>query len=211
MASNNWSGRPNGQIPVSMMNQFRSTGKYLQPDACTWLDRLFTAGSAAGYNFTISPEQDLYRDLAKQNQLYPGTPSNPVARPGTSNHGWGLAADVTGWEYGKAWSWLLANSKKYNYQMLTVPVEKWHWLYVGPTTTTAGGGITPINNTEKEGNMAYLIKRSDGEVSVLIPRPDSGTMFGRHPLSPADYNRFIAGGSVEAQIDDGNYNKYPII
>lgn len=144
--ANNWSGYPNGRIPTNKMVLFRSTGKYMQPDAANWLGRLLDAASAAGHTFTILPSEDLYRDYARQvyfwnNQRELGIVAAP---PGTSNHGWALAADVDGTENAAAWAWLLNNSLKYNYKLKTVPTEKWHWVYIGPTTTPASSGATPI-------------------------------------------------------------------
>lgn len=169
MAVNTWSGYPNGRIPLNKMNQYGSTGKYMQPDAVNWLTRLINAAKAAGYTFRVLPAEDLYRDYARQQYFWDNQRTLGVvaAYPGTSNHGWGLAADVDGTQNASAWAWLRRNAPSYNYKLLTVPSEKWHWVYTGPTTTTAGGGATPIPADEDEWNDEMglrLYSRTDGGV-----------------------------------------------
>jgi hypothetical protein len=150
--ANSWSGHPNGQIPYELMLQVHApitpggpevaTGKFMQPDAALALMRLIRAGNAAGHEFYIAPGEDLYRDLDRQRfwkdyWTAHGEPGKAAA-VGTSNHGWGLAADVQGWNTVAALAWLTANSRAYGYLLHTVPSEQWHWLYIGGTTTTAG-------------------------------------------------------------------------
>jgi len=56
---------------------------------------------------------------------------NLAARPGTSNHGWGVACDIN--YHGKGvLSWLEKNAPKYNIYK-KVPSENWHWVYTGKT------------------------------------------------------------------------------
>jgi len=56
---------------------------------------------------------------------------NLAARPGTSNHGWGVACDIN--YHGKGvLAWLEANASKYKIYK-RVPSENWHWVYTGPT------------------------------------------------------------------------------
>lgn len=189
MASNTWSGYPNGRIPVSKMNQFRNTGKYMQPDAANWLGNLIDAANSAGHSFEVSSGEDLYRDFARQQYFWNNQKSLGIvaAYPGTSNHGWGLAADVNGTQSTASWAWLVKNAPNYHYKLLTVPTEKWHWLYTGPTTTSAGGGATPIIDEEKDDeDMTRLLldpsqKNADGSAFYWVinnggtPYPFKGT------------------------------------
>lgn len=50
-----------------------------------------------------------------------------AARPGTSNHGYGLAVDII--QNGAAVAWLRANAGRFGFR--TIPREPWHWEYRG--------------------------------------------------------------------------------
>jgi uncharacterized protein YgiM (DUF1202 family) len=82
-----------------------------------------------------------YRTLDTQKSLYAELGRYIAARPGTSNHGWGLAIDVPetrnyGFS-GKYYRWLKANSKKYNWvhhkylEAGSPYAEAWHFEYEG--------------------------------------------------------------------------------
>ncbi|WP_121255460.1 M15 family metallopeptidase [Nocardioides ferulae] len=87
---------------------------------------------------------DAYRSLDAQQRLSAAKPGL-AARPGTSNHGWGLAIDVCGGAetFGTAeYTWLLANADDTGWtnptwaQQRGSKPEPWHWEY-------AAGGPTP--------------------------------------------------------------------
>ncbi|CAF1036326.1 unnamed protein product [Adineta steineri] len=72
---------------------------------------------------------------------------NLAARPGTSNHGKGIALDLNtdcGSQSGakpncggsKVYQWLYKNGAKYGFKR-TVQSEPWHWEYVGAGATLA--------------------------------------------------------------------------
>ncbi|MFB0835799.1 D-alanyl-D-alanine carboxypeptidase family protein [Arthrobacter halodurans] len=103
------------------------------------LTRLNTAFRRAfGRNLDV----DLaYRTLDTQRYLYRELGPYIAARPGTSNHGWGLAVDFPETrDYGfsgKYYTWLKANSKRYNWvhhrylEQGSPYAEAWHFEYVG--------------------------------------------------------------------------------
>lgn len=82
---------------------------------------------------------DAYRSLAAQQRLYASKPGL-AARPGTSNHGWGVAVDLCGGaqSFGTPeHEWLSANAEKVGW---THPAwarrsgskpEPWHWEFTG--------------------------------------------------------------------------------
>lgn len=88
-----------------------------------------------------------YRTLDTQKYLYAELGSYIAAKPGTSNHGWGLAIDVPEtYDYsfrGKYYKWLKANSHKYNWThrknleeyrsdgSKNPYAEAWHFEYTG--------------------------------------------------------------------------------
>jgi LAS superfamily LD-carboxypeptidase LdcB len=79
--------------------------------------RLLNSAFAArfGRRLTVS---DAYRSLAEQQQLHAVKPAL-AAVPGTSNHGWGLAADLAGGveHFGTAeHQWMAANAPRFGWQ-----------------------------------------------------------------------------------------------
>ncbi|UTT61308.1 transglycosylase SLT domain-containing protein [Cellulosimicrobium cellulans] len=81
---------------------------------------------------------DAYRDYAAQVAVYANKPAL-AAKPGWSNHGWGLALDLAGigGEGSTRHSWLRQNAPAYGWQHPTWArtggsrPESWHWEYVG--------------------------------------------------------------------------------
>jgi len=93
----------------------------------------------------VSGNNSHYRTFESQEMFwvkYKNGTGNLAARPGTSNHGWGLALDING-TYGgtsKYYKWLINNSIKYNikrtiYKKTSKKTaqqsESWHWQYIG--------------------------------------------------------------------------------
>jgi LAS superfamily LD-carboxypeptidase LdcB len=70
-----------------------------------------------------------YRPFADQEyfwNLYTSGRGALAARPGTSNHGWGLALDLD--LDGAAQSWMREHGWQYGF-VESVPREPWHWEY----------------------------------------------------------------------------------
>ena len=127
----------NGRIPLSQLCRLPfAPGHRLRADAAVGLIRLSAAyRSAFGKRLCLT---DSYRSYASQVSLAARKPGL-AARPGTSEHGLGLAADlcdgaeVTGTRQNR---WLLANAPTFGWDN---PVwarpggtrpEAWHWEYV---------------------------------------------------------------------------------
>ena len=86
----------NGRLPNSAMSPI--PGGRLRKDAAAAFNAM-NKESERRYGVTLRPggPQSSYRDLAGQNyfwNLYRSGRGNLAARPGTSNHGWGLAVDL---------------------------------------------------------------------------------------------------------------------
>jgi len=194
MATMAWGGFTNGAIPMRNLVNFEGTGKLLQADAAAWLTRLFDATKkATGARPYIAAHQDLFRDLDEQisllGQNYTAVTSGayafvwnkkkwrktgPItcAIPGTSNHGWARAADIT---------FPTAASRKYfrdhcgdGYWTNAGDAfgEDWHKEYHGPITTItpAGGGATPIDGDDdmplSARELELLQSASDAAIAI---------------------------------------------
>ena len=131
-------GFANGRIPQSALcAPAFDAGVELRCDAAEALSQLDAAYAARfGSHLTVT---DSYRSYGGQVACR-RQKGSLCARPGTSNHGWGVAVDFGGsaHRFGtKAHNWLLANAGAYGW---TLPAwaqangskpEPWHWEYVG--------------------------------------------------------------------------------
>lgn len=122
----------NGKLPSSQLCTVPWSTKdrvacYMLPD----LEALNKAHKARfGSNISITGNNNAYRTYAVQVHYWNTLPRGQAARPGTSNHGWGLAIDIsnTGGHGGERYNWLNANAGKYGFDD-NVSSEAWHWEY----------------------------------------------------------------------------------
>ncbi|GIG20018.1 hypothetical protein Cch01nite_07420 [Cellulomonas chitinilytica] len=131
-----WGGNVNGKIPVSALSSPTFDPKVkLRDDAARALDRLNTAFRAKfGRDVVVG---DSYRSLAAQFSTKEQRPTLAAA-PGTSNHGWGLAVDLTGGIDDAASAqhrWMDAHAGEFGWVnpdwAKAERFEPWHWEYVG--------------------------------------------------------------------------------
>lgn len=123
----------NGRLPEAALASVGYGGFRLS----RWCVADYKAMNAAfrsrfGINLPISGSMSAYRTYDQQVylwNLYQSGKGNKAARPGTSNHGWGLAADISVGGYGSAYySWLRDNAPTYGFRN-DVSGEPWHWGY----------------------------------------------------------------------------------
>jgi hypothetical protein len=140
-----WGGYLNGQIPLAAMRYSPHSG-YLYPAASAAWDQLYTAALQAGFDLSGWS----YRTIDQEDP----------ATKGNSNHGWGLAIDVSSLAAGAgfdspAYQWLATNAATYGWinPAWAKPValggnghgghaggnsnvfEPWHWEYAAFMTT----------------------------------------------------------------------------
>jgi hypothetical protein len=179
-----WGGYRNGYIPDAAMSPIDSQGHRLESTAAAE----FLAMQAAmlrdlGRTISVAPGDDsAFRTIAQQqvdyNLYLQG--GNVASAPGLSNHGWGRAVDITGYEvHDDVWAWLLAHAGEYGYSHATGALsgERWHWESTStPGTTTASAGSTPLPTTYVEedemkvwklGNSYIIVDHVDKKYRVL--------------------------------------------
>ncbi|MBO9556443.1 M15 family metallopeptidase [Cellulomonas sp.] len=131
-----WGGNVNGRIPASALRSPAFDSKVLlREDAARALDRLNAAFRAKfGRNIAVG---DSYRSLAAQFSTKEQRPTLAAA-PGTSNHGWGLAVDLTGGIDDAAsaqHTWMDAHAAEFGWVnpdwAKSERFEPWHWEFVG--------------------------------------------------------------------------------
>lgn len=133
----------NGLIPDSNLCELPTDGLHLRGDAAQAWWRL-----SESYHREFDQPlcmTDAYRSLDAQQRLSAAKPGL-AARPGTSNHGWGVAIDLCGGAetFGTTeYNWLLANADDTGWTNPTwaqqggSKPEPWHWEYA------AGADPTP--------------------------------------------------------------------
>lgn len=147
VSNGSWGGYSNGQIPDSALaSPDFSTSVRLRADAAAALSELNKAYvQAFGANIVVT---DSYRSYEGQVQCQK-TKGSLCAKPGTSNHGWGLAVDLGGGinSFGTPQhQWMVANASKYGWthpswaQQTGSKPEAWHWEFTGSATGGPGGG-----------------------------------------------------------------------
>jgi zinc D-Ala-D-Ala carboxypeptidase len=117
----------NGKIPATALKQVGDTGDKLWAPAAESLTRLMADAEKDGVKIGITDSYRPYAeqvDLAKRKGLY--SQGGLAAKPGTSEHGWGMAADLD--LNGKASSWMKQHAAEYGF-VNNVPRESWHWAY----------------------------------------------------------------------------------
>jgi D-alanyl-D-alanine carboxypeptidase len=117
----------NGKIPASALERVGDTRHKLWAPAAESLTRMIADAEKDGVHIGITDSYRPYTeqvDLARRKGLY--SQGGLAAKPGTSEHGWGMAADLD--LNGKALAWMRQNAEKYGY-VNNVSRESWHWAY----------------------------------------------------------------------------------
>jgi len=117
----------NGKIPATALAPVGGIGARLWTPADQSMTTMIADAKKDGVQIGITDSYRPYSeqvDLAKRKGLY--SQGGLAAKPGTSEHGWGMAADLD--LNSKALSWMRTNGAKYGFQE-NVPRESWHWAY----------------------------------------------------------------------------------
>ena len=117
----------NGKIPSNALQQVGNTGHKLWAPAAESLTRMVADAKRDGVKIGITDSYRSYTeqvDLVRRKGLY--SQGGLAAKPGTSDHGWGMAVDLD--LNNKAQAWMRANGEKYGFEEDT-PREPWHWGY----------------------------------------------------------------------------------
>jgi LAS superfamily LD-carboxypeptidase LdcB len=117
----------NGKIPTEALGRVGSTNHKLWAPAAENLNRMIEDAERDGVKIGITDSYRPYAeqvDLARRKGLY--SQGGLAAKPGTSEHGWGMATDLD--LNGKALSWMRKNAGNYGF-VENVPRESWHWAY----------------------------------------------------------------------------------
>jgi D-alanyl-D-alanine carboxypeptidase len=117
----------NGKIPASALEQVGTTRHKLWAPAAQGLTRMIADAEKEGVKIGITDSYRPYEeqvDLARRKGLY--SQGGLAAKPGTSDHGWGMATDLD--LNSKALDWMRKNADRYGFVEDT-PREPWHWAF----------------------------------------------------------------------------------
>jgi len=117
----------NGRIPSNALEKVGNTNHKLWAPAAESLTKMMADAKKDGVTIGITDSYRSYDeqvDVARRKGLY--SQGGLAAKPGTSEHGWGMATDLD--LNGKALTWMRANGEKYGFDE-NVPRESWHWAY----------------------------------------------------------------------------------
>lgn len=123
----------NGNLDTSQLAPIGVGGLKAAPPAAAAFKAMRAAAERDGLRISAT---DAYRDYATQVSCK-RRKGKMAATPGRSNHGWGLAFDLSDngkgiAENSKVAQWLRANASKFGiYGPLASPYEIWHWEYRG--------------------------------------------------------------------------------
>lgn len=117
----------NGRVPADVLSSIAGTNHRLWTPAARSLEALRAAAARDGVTIGITDSYRTYESqvsLAERKGLY--SQGGLAAKPGTSDHGWGMATDLK--LDAKAQTWMRANAGAYGFVEDT-PREPWHWGY----------------------------------------------------------------------------------
>ncbi|MEV6306827.1 M15 family metallopeptidase [Actinoplanes sp. NPDC051861] len=121
----------NGRIPETALAQVGNTNHKLWAPAAENLNRMIEDAKRGGVTIGITDSYRPYAeqvDLARRKGLY--SQGGLAAKPGTSEHGWGMATDLD--LNGKALNWMRKHAGDYGF-VENVPRESWHWAFRPPS------------------------------------------------------------------------------
>lgn len=121
-------GYGNGKIPESALAAITGSTERMWAPAAEQLNKMISAAKAQGVTIGVTDGYRSYESqvrVAAEKGLY--SQGGLAAQPGTSEHGWGLAADLK--LDATAQAWMRQHGSEYGF-VENVPREPWHWEFV---------------------------------------------------------------------------------
>ena len=119
----------NGRLPDEALTDIGVGSHRLSPPAASAFVRLRAAARADGIDIKVTDSYRSYDqqvDVARRKGLY--SQGGLAAKPGTSDHGLGLALDLD--LDPEALTWMRTNAARFGFVEDT-PRESWHWKFAG--------------------------------------------------------------------------------
>jgi len=117
----------NGQVPENLMMPVDNRGnKLVQTAAIDFLRASKDAQQSTGQSLKLVGPNSSYRTFKQQEDMVRQYGLGQAARPGRSNHGFGLAVDLV---KDNAWKWFVSNGPRYGFYQLNSTNEAHHFDY----------------------------------------------------------------------------------
>ncbi|WP_432574835.1 M15 family metallopeptidase [Kineococcus sp. SYSU DK005] len=117
----------NGRVPAGALSSIGQGSHTMWAPAAQAYRELRAAAARDGVTLKVTDSYRSYEqqvDLARRKGLY--SQGGLAAKPGTSEHGWGLSLDLS--LDSKALTWMRTHAKQYGFSE-NVPRESWHWTF----------------------------------------------------------------------------------
>lgn len=117
----------NGKVPAAALGSIGQGSHKMWAPAAAAYQQLHAAAARDGITIKATDSYRSYEqqvDLAQRKGLY--SQGGLAAKPGTSEHGWGLSLDLD--LSPKALTWMRTHAKEYGFEE-NVPREPWHWTF----------------------------------------------------------------------------------
>ena len=117
----------NGRIPAGALETIGRGSHRLWSPAADAFEAMTAAARRDGVTIGVTDSYRSYDqqvDLARRKGLY--SQGGLAAKPGTSEHGWGLSLDLD--LSSKAQAWMRRHGDEYGFKE-NVPREPWHWTF----------------------------------------------------------------------------------
>jgi len=157
----------NGKLPPSSLAPVGIVSHKAQPVAADAFKAMRAAASKDKVDLGIT---DSYRTYAAQVDVKRRKP-NLAATPGKSNHGWGLAFDMSfgSNQNSPGYKWMTQNASKFGFKgPLQKPFEPWHWEYKG------GGSPDAMSAAGAGGQKDAAPAGAEGGGATSSPSPSAG-------------------------------------
>lgn len=131
----------NGLLPVESIIKISDEQAKLHKDAIDSYEQMKVDAKKENITIKLTDKDSGYRPLGSQEKgcsegftqwcawiRFKNGTGSEAASPGTSNHGWGRAIDVSG---GAAKKWVKENGEKYGWCWGEAPSESWHFTFCG--------------------------------------------------------------------------------
>ena len=161
----------NGKLPPSSLAPVGIGSHKAQPVAADAFKAMRAAASKDKVDLGIT---DSYRTYAAQVDVKRRKP-NLAATPGKSNHGWGLAFDMSfgSNQNSPGYKWMTQNASKFGFKgPLQKPFEPWHWEYKG------GGSPDAMSAAGAGGQKDAAPAGAEGAGATASPSPSAGAGSG---------------------------------
>lgn len=166
----------NGLLDSSLL-QLTSGGRKLSTPAALSYERLDTVFERRfGKTLLFGDGWTGYRSLEQQVVLYDQLGYPKAAIPGTSNHGYGLAADFASGVniYGSVeWRWMNTEGRTHGWVPLNegnLKFEPWHWVYT--QSRDQHYGEAPLNQPPAVVEPPVEIAKDDDDMAFTATGPD---------------------------------------